>query len=88
MEKREKTLKYRLKVDYCEGDCRKCNHFLYEPKDDEILKVVKKKVTRHYIPPDLTALKMLTSEKHDDDYIKLSDAELDELLQKLLKESL
>ena len=47
---------------------------------DGELKLVKKKVTKREIPPDIKAVKLLLEERGE-----LSDAELEEEKQKLLK---
>lgn len=50
--------------------------------------LVKKKVTKKHVPPDLTASKLLLDyfNEKDDIYDNLSDEELDEEAKKLIKE--
>ena len=61
-----------------------------QEKDNEDLTLVKKKITKHYIPPDMLAVKILfetIKEKvNDDDINNLSDDELIKLRDKLLGE--
>ena len=59
---------------------------------NENLTLTKKKVTTHYIPPDMLAIKILFEiygkEIEYDNLSKLSDSELIELKNKLIKETL
>ena len=58
-------------------------------QEPENLALVKKKVTTHYVPPDLLAIKMLAEifgEKVDNDELsRLSDLELNKVKQDILK---
>jgi len=72
-----------IKVDFCEGDCRSCNRFSFD-EDERRLKVIKKKVTSHYIPPDIQAIKILMDKDNEkDDYMSMSDDELYREIKKL-----
>jgi len=65
------------------------NHESEQNKNNQNLTLVKKKVTTHYVSPDLLALKMLIEifgEKvSDDDLSSLSDEELLNLKNDILK---
>ncbi len=75
----------KCKVDFCRGDCDSCNHFSVKDKNDGLV-AIKKKVTSHYIAPDLSAIKYLIDYDAGDDYSAKSDDELIEMMNKLLKE--
>ena len=51
--------------------------------DDE-LKLVKKKVSKKYYPPDLSAINLLITNNKSDELQNLSDAELEEEKNKIL----
>ena len=59
-------------------------------RESEGLVLVKKKVTSHYIPPDMLAVKILLEifgkEAIDDDFNKMTDEELINFKEKILKE--
>ena len=60
-----------------------------EDKNNQNLTLIKKKVTTHYISPDMVAIKILLeiyNEKMKDDLSNLTDSELLELKNTLLKE--
>ena len=60
-------------------------------ENKEELTLVKKKITKHYIPPDMLAIKILfeiNKEKVSDDVENLSDEELLKLKDKLIGEIL
>ena len=89
----EEVLEYQNKTDISNNQ-NQLNFFdeNNEPKsiqEFENLALIKKKVTTHYVPPDLLAVKMLTEifgEKIDgDDLSKLSDLELNAVKQDILK---
>ena len=61
-------------------------------KENKDLTLVKKKVTTHYVPPDLLAIKMLVeifgqeiTEKDDDNLTSLSDSELMNLKREVIQ---
>lgn len=59
-------------------------------KDEETqkLELAKRKITTHYVPPDMLAIKMLLQDKEGQvtDYAALSDDELIKLKDHLVKE--
>ena len=60
-----------------------------EDKNNQNLTLIKKKVTTHYISPDMVAIKILLeiyNEKMKDDLSNLTDSELLELKNTLLKD--
>lgn len=52
--------------------------------DDE-LKLIKKKVSKKYYPPDLSAINLLINDNKNNDLKKLTDAELEEEKNRILK---
>ncbi len=68
----KKATGYKVEESVCE----------YGMEDDQI-KLVKKKVSTKYYPPDLSAINMLLTEK-ESDYKSLTDEELEEEKQKIL----
>lgn len=74
------------------NDTMKLSNETKKEQNNSNLVMVKKKVTTHYIPPDLLAVKILfetLKEKvNEDDIEKLSDDELLKLKEKLLGEVL
>lgn len=74
----------KIVVDFCGEDCKSCFGFECK-KPEKSLRLVKKRVTRHYVPPDLTAVKMLEDSKQMD-ISSLSDAELQAYRQEILSE--
>ena len=68
----KKATGYKVEESVCE----------YGMEDDQI-KLVKKKVSTKYYPPDLSAINMLLTEK-EGDYKSLTDEELEEEKQKIL----
>ena len=73
----------KVKVDFCESDCTNCNRFCIREENFSLVPV-KKKVARHYIPPDMTAIKMLTESQAKDDVENMTDEELKAEILKLL----
>lgn len=69
----KKATGYKVEESVCE----------YGMEDDQI-KLVKKKVSTKYYPPDLSAINMLLNEK-ETDYKSFTDEELEEEKQKILK---
>lgn len=59
-------------------------------KDTKDLTISKKKITTHYVPPDISAIKILfeifDKEVNSDDISNLSDKDLLDLKNKLIKE--
>ena len=71
--------------DVCGGDCEVCFNFGLKSLTS-VPVLTKRKVHKKFVPPDMTAIKMLV-EKEDDgvDLESMSDEELKVLEQKLLK---
>lgn len=60
----------------------------YVNDDDNNMKLVKKKVTKKHIPPDMSAVKTIIEKyfEGDDNLIKYSDEELNLMRKQILKE--
>ncbi len=69
----KKAIGYSVEESVCEyGMC-----------DDE-LKLIKKKISKKYYPPDLNAINLLISNKSTNEYINFSDEELEQEKNRLL----
>lgn len=69
----KKATGYKVEESVCE----------YGILEDEV-KLIKKKVSTKYFPPDLTAINMLLNQK-ETNLIELTDAELEQEKQKILE---
>lgn len=56
----------------------------YSGSGDDIT-MVRKKITRKNVPPDISAAKLLLEESGEDDYSAMTDEQLEEEKQRLLK---
>ena len=56
----------------------------YSGSGDDIT-MVRKKITRKNVPPDISAAKLLLEESGEDDYSLMTDEQLEEEKQRLLK---
>ena len=56
----------------------------YSGSGDDIT-MVRKKITRKNVPPDISAAKLLLEESDEDDYSLMTDEQLEEEKQRLLK---
>lgn len=72
----------------CGGDCETCASFSFKCFKNEVV-LVKKKVSRKYVPPDMQAIKIILEQdngfKNPED---LSDKELKDLEEVLINEAL
>lgn len=72
--------------DICGGDCETCDGFCVK-NPSAVPVLLRKKVHTKYIPPDMSALKLLLdSENLNLDISSLSDEELQNLEEKLMEE--
>ena len=73
----------------CSGDCLSCNFYEQKPIEQEFV-VSKKRVSTHYVVPDMTAIRILGEvEGNDiarDSLSDMSQAELEEICRQKLAE--
>lgn len=74
-------------VRMCGGDCELCERFSASKKSNEVV-LVKKKVSQKYMPPDMSAIKLLNELDNvgAKSVMELSDEELKNLQKELLRE--
>lgn len=72
--------------DICGGDCETCNGFCSKSLSAVTI-LLRRKVHTKYIPPDMSALKLLAeAENMNVDVLSLSDEELQKLEKQLMDE--